>query len=57
MCVFCIRRNLFSGKRLNIFTPGTADGAESAVGNEELIVFFKFFLTSTVIVNVFAYKG
>ncbi|KAM8742174.1 small ribosomal subunit protein mS31 [Acanthopagrus schlegelii] len=25
------KRNLFSGKRLNIFTPGTADGAESAV--------------------------
>lgn len=33
---FFFRRNLFSGKRLNIFSPPTAeDGVDSVVGNSE----------------------
>lgn len=43
MHVVFIRRNLFKGKRLNIFSATTdEEKTESAVGNEILFIFQEF---------------
>lgn len=43
MNVLFIRRNLFKGKRLNIFSATTdEEKIESAVGNEVLFIFQEF---------------
>lgn len=40
MRILFIRRKLFSGKKLNIFSPTTdEEGVESAIGNEEFLSF------------------
>lgn len=43
MFVFYFRRKLFSGKRLNIFSPSTEEAIEPAAGN--LAFLFKMFLS------------
>lgn len=44
MIILFARRNLFSGRRLNIFSGTTEEGGvESTVGNEEFLLLYVYY--------------